>query len=181
MEPHKPDRTEEFIRLLGEHSRKIHDYIYRLVLDMNDADDIFQETNMILWREFEKYESGTNFRAWSYQIALYQVLTWRKRQRRDRLTFSESFLTLVSNEMVDGSFSVDDRVEYLSSCLMELPEHLRELIALRYEKQLDVDSIAAELRRTVDAVYRSLSRIRMVLHQCVIERIRRVSGEGGVR
>ena len=43
-----------------------------------DVDDLLQETNLVLWREFESFEIGTNFTAWAYRIAHNQVLAWRK-------------------------------------------------------------------------------------------------------
>lgn len=161
------DKTEEFLKLLAEHSREIHTTIFRLVLNRNDADDIFQETNLVLWREFAHFEIGTNFRAWAYRIAVNQVFAWKKRVQRDRLTFGCEFLQAVADRIELETQTVEDRIEALSDCLAQLPDHQRELVALRYGTQLDIEAIAEKRKRTVNAVYRALQRIRHGLLDCV--------------
>ncbi len=168
--PVNNDRTEEFLALLSEHSREIYVYIFRLTLNKSDADDIFQETNLLLWRKFDSFASGTNFRAWAYRIAGNQVLAWRKRLKRDRLSFSGVFLKTIAKEMEEDDFSLDSRIQPLSECLGQLSEGHRNLIALRYEKQLDVPDIASRKKKNVDAVYRALNRIRHALFDCVMKK-----------
>lgn len=167
------DRTEEFLKLLAEHSREIHTTIFRLVLNRNDADDIFQETNLVLWREFPRFETGTNFRAWAYRIAVNQVFAWKKRVQRDRLTFGSEFLQAVAERIDMETQTVEDRIEALSDCLARLPDHQRELIALRYGTQLDIEAIAEKKNRSVNAIYRALQRIRHDLLDCVGRKLSR--------
>lgn len=166
----KNDRTEQFLLLLGEHSREIYAYILRLVIHRNDADDIFQETNLALWRKFDSFVPGTNFRAWAYRIAGNQVLAWRKNLSRDRLMFSADFLEAIARDTETDASPLNDRVLLFSECLQLLPERHRNLIALRYEKQLDVPTIARKKQKTIDAIYRALNRIRRSLYDCVKRR-----------
>lgn len=172
------DRTEEFVKLLSEYSREIHDYIFRLVLDMNEADDIFQEANLVLWREFEHYEPGTNFRAWSYRIALYEVMSWRKRKQRERLVFSERFLTAITETLIENPHAVDERSEALSHCLSKLTAKQKELISFRYDFQWNIETIAEKTRRTVQSVYRSIGYVRQLLQQCVKQQLKQKGKNG---
>src|SRR6516165_3336353 len=82
-----PKRVEEFVRLLGQNQRWLLIYVTSLVPVWSDTEEVIQETNLVLWREFDRFESGTNFTAWAFRVALNQVLAWRKRRRRDRLEF----------------------------------------------------------------------------------------------
>ncbi|MFN7134755.1 MAG: guanylate kinase, partial [Myxococcales bacterium] len=50
-----------------------------------DSEEVIQETNLVLWREFDRFQEGTNFAAWACRVALNQVLAWRKKRQRDRL------------------------------------------------------------------------------------------------
>jgi RNA polymerase sigma-70 factor (ECF subfamily) len=160
-------RTEAFIRLLGQSHRSLHLYVMSLVPNRNDSEDILQQTQLVLWREFEQFELGTNFTAWACRVAFNQVLAWRKRRQRDRLVFSEAFLEAVAQEAADGSEWLEERSQRLAGCLSKLPPHHQELIRLRYAEGTAVETIAAEVNRTVDAVYRMLSRIRQSLYDCV--------------
>ena len=51
-------------------------YIYALVHNMNDAEDIYQQTSVILWRKFEEYEAESDFFRWASIIARYEVLNF---------------------------------------------------------------------------------------------------------
>jgi RNA polymerase sigma-70 factor (ECF subfamily) len=94
-------------------------------------------------------------------------LAWRKRRQRDRLVMSEEFLTAVSRELIDEAERLDERNRLLAGCLRRLPDHHRELLKLRYTEGGSIETIAAALHRSADAVYRKLSRIRQSLAECV--------------
>src|SRR5215831_15833514 len=50
----------------------------RLLLDQSKASDAVQETYLIAWRSFDRYERGTNCRAWLFQI-LFNVVRHERR------------------------------------------------------------------------------------------------------
>jgi RNA polymerase sigma-70 factor (ECF subfamily) len=159
--------VEAFVSLLGQNQRRLHLFVAGLVHNPADADDIIQETNLVLWREFHTFTPGTNFAAWARAVAFNQVLAWRKRQQRDRLVFSDAFLTAVAAELTADAERLEERARLLTGCMERMPPHHRELLRLRYTEGNTVESIAARLNRTTEAVYRMLSRLRQALHECV--------------
>jgi RNA polymerase sigma-70 factor (ECF subfamily) len=163
--PH--DRAERFVQLLGRHQRRLFLYVMTLVPDWNDAQEVLQETNLVLWREFHQFQPGTNFAAWACKVALHRVLAWRKRRQRDRLEFTDAFLLAVDEEADAAADELDDRARHLARCIDRLPPHHREMLRLRYAENHAIDAIAARLGRSADAAYRALSRIRHALHDCV--------------
>ena len=60
-----PKRYDEFAGLVRLHTGQVLAYINALVLDWNDADDLFQETCLVLWQKFDEFRPGTNFLAWA--------------------------------------------------------------------------------------------------------------------
>lgn len=161
------DRVEAFVSLLGRHQRRVQQFVGSLVPAAADADDILQDTNLVLWREFERFEPGTNFGAWACTVAFNQVLAWRKKRTRDRLVFDEPFLQAVANELIESADRLEERAKALAGCVERLPAHHRELLRRRYTDGRPVETIAAEQKRTPDAVYRTLSRVREALYDCV--------------
>jgi RNA polymerase sigma-70 factor (ECF subfamily) len=161
------EQVDAFVRLLGQNQRRIFLYVMSMVPNWNDAEEIIQETNLVLWREFARFQLGTNFTAWACKVALHQVLAWRKRQRRDRLEFSPAFLEAVAEEAAAASEALEERSRCLARCIDRLPPEHRRLLQLRYSEGRAIDAIAGQLARSEDAVYRALSRIRRVLHECV--------------
>src|SRR4051812_30687389 len=81
--PAPSERVDAFVQLLGQSQRRIFLFVMSMVPNWSDAEEIIQETNLLLWREFDKFQPGTNFAAWACRIALNQTLAWRKRKRRD--------------------------------------------------------------------------------------------------
>lgn len=162
-----PERIDEFVRLLAQNHRRLFLYVMSLVPNVTDAEEIYQETNLVLWREFAQFRPGTNFPAWACKVAFHQVLAWRKRRQRDRLEFSQEFLEAVAEEASTASDALEERTGQLARCVEKLPEAHRDLLRLRYAEGLPVETIAGRVEKTVEAVYRALSRIRQGLHECV--------------
>ena len=167
---HTP-RDAEFVQLFTLNQHRIYIYLVSLVHDQNAADDLFQETMLVLWREFERFESGTNFMAWSCTVALNQVRAWRKKQQRDRLQFSDEFLDALSQELDSSADYLEQRYELLRNCIAKLPQHHRQLVAYRYSSGHAIHEIAEQTQRSIDAVYRLLSRIRRTLQDCVTDQL----------
>lgn len=171
----KPQRNradpDAFLRLLTEHERKLAIYVFGLVPQLSDAEDILQETKLVLWRQFEKFEHGTNFLAWVRKIAFHQILNYRRRQKRRNLQWSEAFLESVAAEIEKDTDNVERRSEFLHECLAKLSEAHRRIILLRYYDELSVNAIAEKAGRSSAAVYRVLSRIRRTLHACVADKL----------
>lgn len=167
----KNARIEEFVRLLGENQHRIFVYLMSLMHDRVAVEDVQQDTNLVLWREFESFEPNSNFAAWSCRVAFNQMRAWRKKQQRDRLVFSDSFLEALSAELDSQAGSLDRRLDALEKCVERLPSHHRELIRHRYSIGSAIEEIAERMERKPDAIYRLLSRVRCSLLDCVQNRM----------
>ena len=163
----RTDRSELFLRLLNEHERNLSIYVHSLIPDWAAAQDVLQETRVTLWKEFSKFERGTNFAAWARTVAFYQILTHRKKVKRSPLPLSDEFLHSISDAIKEDPEKWDKRSEALRHCVAKLPLPHRRLIALRYFEERSVESISEKVGRTVAAIYRALSRIRRSLEECV--------------
>jgi len=165
------DRSTDFLTLLTQHDRSLSVYVYSLVAPSADADDILQQTKMVMWRSFDQFEPGTNFLAWARKVAFNQILTYRRQKKRDHLPLSEETLEAIGHEVAKLSDQADGRREALQECLRRLPEEQRQMVLLRYYEELDIDNIAERISSTSGAVYRALSRVRFTLLACVEKKL----------
>jgi RNA polymerase sigma-70 factor (ECF subfamily) len=156
----------EFVRLWSEHSRHIYAYIYTLVSNWSDADDIFQETSVVLIEKFDEYQPGTNFTAWACRVAYLKTMEFF-RERKSPELLDEDFLQAISQEFQRSPEEVEVRFVALSECLGKLAANDRKLIELRYRGTNDVKTTAARLSQSVQRVYRSLARIHETLYECI--------------
>jgi len=161
------ERIEEFVQLVTKHQQRVFLFIYSLVHNEVDADEVLQETNLVLWRKFDEFQAGTDFRAWAFQIAFHKVQAFRERQGRQKLRFGDVFQRKIAEVAAQSPDDYDEHRAALAGCLQKLPHRDRELIELRYQAAASVKSIARKTGRQVDAVYKALLRIRRLLYDCV--------------
>ncbi len=168
-------RAEEFARLFAAHRNRIFRYVRALVPHRTDAEDVFQETSVVLWKEFPCFRPGADFMPWALAIAFNQVRSHRHRRRRARLFFGEGLLEKLAAESRDLLEELDARADLLPACFEKLAPRDRELVASYYAGESTVGKLAGELGRPANTIYKALQRIRRTLRECVE---RRLAAEG---
>jgi len=159
--------SESFLVLVTGVQRVLHAFILRLVPSLADADDILQETNLVLWSKQGEFAPGTDFRAWAFRIARYQVMAHRKRQSLDRLVFGDELIDRLASQAEGCGQHWDDKRELLIECLTKLNDLQRQMLDDHYGEQLSGREIAEKTGRNVDAVFQVLHRTRETLMRCI--------------
>jgi RNA polymerase sigma-70 factor (ECF subfamily) len=162
-------RSPEFMMLLTSSQSRLFAYILSLVLDRDQADDLLQQTNVILWEREEDFKLGTNFTAWSFRIAYFQVLAHRKKQQREALVFDDDVLAAVAEVAADCDVAFETRQKRLRRCLEKLSQRQREFIRRRYEAGANLETISLDTALSINAVKQLLFRARSILIRCVNE------------
>jgi RNA polymerase sigma-70 factor, ECF subfamily len=157
---------DEFTRVFTVNQRAIYLYIRSLVANTADVDELWQETNLVLWQRFADYQPGTNFLAWARRIAYNKVLNYRT-HRRGPLQFSDDFLERLAAASERASDRRPLRLDALKECADKLPPPDRELLELRYSPNATCQSVAQALGRSIQSVYKAVTRIRAQLLECI--------------
>lgn len=159
--------SEEFVQLFTRVQRPLYLFILAQTGNVQSAEEILQETNLVIWTKLDQFQPKTSFPAWTRQIATYEILKHRQRFRRDKLTFSDEFLSAVAGEVVAQSTELEQRREALQHCLEKLNARDRELIQQRYQPGTNGKELAQRRGRPTNSVYQSLGRIRRTLLECI--------------
>jgi RNA polymerase sigma-70 factor (ECF subfamily) len=162
---------EPFVRVLLANQGNIHAYITSLLCNLEQAEEILQETNVVLCREADQFSTITDFTAWACRVAYFQVLRYRKQRQRDRHRFDDSLLNLIAEEAAPHTRELGERRRALNECLNKLSDLQRNLITRRYSSSGSVQSVAREYGRSPGAISQSLYRIRALLLKCIERRI----------
>jgi RNA polymerase sigma-70 factor (ECF subfamily) len=166
--PDPEQHTETYLRLLTQHDRWLAAFVGALVVNAADADEILQECKVAMWKHFASFDPATNFRAWARKFATNHILNYRRTEkRRPTSAVEQEFIEAVAAEIESRPEQLDHRAEALQLCLRKLSEPHRKIVVWRYYEECGVEEIAAKSERTVEAVYRLLSRIRVALSECV--------------
>lgn len=175
-EPDKPtDRITEFLDLYSKFYPRLQFYLMALLPTANDAADVLQETSLILWKQFHSYQSGTNFYAWACKVARLQALKYRERMGRSAKLLDEAVLEKLAEQAAAEDFDPSATMEALVVCLDHLSERDRSLISRRYQPNISVKELAAEIGRSANALSKLLGKIRRVLLECVEQRLASMS------
>jgi RNA polymerase sigma-70 factor, ECF subfamily len=165
--PGDAGRMEEFLRLSMPAQRRLLAFILTLVPNHTDADDLLQETTMVMWRRFSEYRPGTDFIAWGITIARYKVLNYRKKYAMSHVQFSDEVLDVLQAEAPEMLDNMDSRTEAIRKCLRNLDEKDMNLIKLRYGKGLTFKDISGHIGRSAQSIHKSLARVHNALIFCI--------------
>src|SRR5262245_29128203 len=154
-------RKEDFDRLAFAHFRELRRVAFRVCEDRETADDLVQETYLRAWRSFDKFEPGTNCRAWLFRIFFYVRSEYRRNPSRQPLTFSLDYVKepTVSSENTPLALTLEE----IKQAFAELPEPFRIAVLLSDIEGLRYREIAEVLNVPVGTVMSRLSRGRRML------------------
>jgi RNA polymerase sigma-70 factor (ECF subfamily) len=178
MSSENPRSLADFVGLLTRHQPDLLAYIISSMPGDPDVPDIIQKSNLVLWNKRAQFRAGTDFVAWAFSIARFEVLNHLKKQRRARtVLLDQELLETLSAEAGEALGSHDRRLDALEICLGQLRPQDRELLEYRYRCGSDLKEYADREGRSVSALSVTLNRLRTILRRCVT---RRLAAEGGM-
>ena len=163
--------SDEFILELTQVQQRLLSYIYRRVANREQAQEVLQQTNLVLCRKADDFELGTNFNAWAFAVAHYQILSHRQNVARERLVFSDEVF-LVVDDRDEESLVREELKRILRFCYGKLSQVNQELMKLRYQDGLPFEQVANELNKKIGAVKVQVHRIRLNLKKCAQEQLK---------
>ena len=160
-------RKTEFAEYMRQHQSQLYGYLHSLVRDLNDADDLLQQTTVILWNKFDEFDRQRSFIAWACGVGRLEVANFLRARGRHRLYFSDEFnLMLVEAQEDFTPAEFDEQRAALSRCMQKLRERDRQLVNQCYGDP-GVNVVAQRQRRSPQSVHNSLRRIRRGLYECI--------------
>ena len=157
----------KIIRQITASQRRLYSYVLTLIPDPQAAEEILQQTNIVIWEKSQEIAAIENFSAWASKIAYFQTLAYLKRMKRDRLHFDDEMVGKIATVASEREEALDARVAVLRGCLRKLSDKDRDLIRRRYEFGGSLDGISKAVGRTRSAIKQALYRIRGSLMQCI--------------
>jgi RNA polymerase sigma-70 factor (ECF subfamily) len=161
-----PDR-ELFVRLIMRHDRAIRAFLRGLLRTSADVDEVMQEVSVAAWRKFDQLDDPENFQRWACVIARYEVLMYRRKKARDRFVLGEDIEELMAEEGLKELPLRGQQLDALENCLNKLPTERKHLVLKAYAAEEPLKTLAEQIGKSPEALYKLLSRIRRELLVCV--------------
>jgi len=167
MSPPETERHSRFLRSFTANEAAIRAYVRRMVPTRGDADDVMQETSVVLWEKFDTFREDEDFRAWAFGVARFEVLAWLRDKGRDRLVLNEEVVALLADEAADEEPRLERQREALEDCLAKVAPEQRQLLMQAYSDESRIQDVARHSGRTVPGFYQWLHRMRKLLLDCI--------------
>ncbi|MEZ6127981.1 MAG: sigma-70 family RNA polymerase sigma factor [Planctomycetaceae bacterium] len=161
------DLTPEFVSLWTRYQPEVRRYVCKLVVKSVDAEDVMQQTAARLWEKFDQYDAKRPFVAWAIGFAYHEILSWRQRQSRDRLVFSESILAQLHATSVEEASMLELRRKALDGCLQKLGAKEKDLLLRRYAEHGTVQREAKRSQTSPHKLYYVIEKLRARLIACI--------------
>jgi RNA polymerase sigma-70 factor (ECF subfamily) len=167
-------RQAEFEAEVIPHRDILYNFALRTTGDKDDALDLLQETFMKAFRFWDKYEKGTNVRAWLFRIMKNSYINRYRKETREPAMVDyddvENFYDSIRDETTDSN-DLQKKIysnmlgDEVTQALQSLPEDFRTVVILCDIEGLTYDEIAEFLNCPIGTIRSRLHRGRKMLEE----------------
>lgn len=161
------EKSAKFFSLYTSIHGRLYSYIMMMVHNQAVAEDLLQETAVIMWENFETFQEGTNFGAWAVRIARNKTLEFLRENKNTKKLFRDEFYNRVSAVAEDSTQNFSQRMKALDECMKKLSKPDQNILRLRYKNNVPIKNISVRTGWPVSTLYHRLSRIYGVLRSCI--------------
>lgn len=171
-------KQEDFQNEALPHSDILYNYALRTTGNQDDARDLLQETFLKAYRFWDKYEKGTNIRAWLFRIMKNSYINrYRKESKEpDKVDYGdvENFYNSIRAEYKDTN-DLQEKLfgnllgDEVAKALASIPEDFRTVVILCDIEGLTYEEIAEFIDRPIGTVRSRLHRGRKLLQAQLFE------------
>ena len=156
----------------------LYNFALRTTGNVDDARDLLQETYLKAYRFWNKYEKGTNIRAWLFRIMKNSYINRYRKETREpnKVDYEEveNFYDSIRGSSTDTN-DLQERFfggllgDEVTSALQDLPEEFRTVVILCDIEGLTYEEIAEFLECPIGTVRSRLHRGRRLLQSKLFE------------
>ena len=167
-------RKKDFDAEAMPHMNLLHNYAYKITGNQLDADDLLQETFLRAFRFFDKFEKGTNCKAWLFRIMKNLFINkYRKNQKEPgKVDYGEieNFFDTIRSEKLDST-DLQEKVfsnlldDEMTNALNSLQDDFKTVVILCDLEGLSYEEIADFVECPIGTVRSRLHRGRKMLQQ----------------
>jgi len=142
-----------FSMLIGQYKEQLYHVIRKIVLVHDDADDVFQNTMIKIFRNINRFEQKSSLFTWMYKIASNEAFSFLRSKKR--VTGSDKGMDDTMTEkllIADDYFEGDALQLELQKAVAGLPDKQREVFNLKYYDEMKYSEMSKLLHTSEGAL-----------------------------
>jgi RNA polymerase sigma-70 factor (ECF subfamily) len=148
--------SQDFTQLLEPNLLPLNRFVFGMVGNQFDAEDIVQETVITAFTHFADFRAESKFKTWLMSIAINEVRTKRRKEVRSRMSYFEfeDLERLASGTSQDSPFrqyQENETTRRVQKAIGSLHPNYKDLINLRSMEGLNIADTARRLSISVAA------------------------------
>lgn len=168
-------------RLMKKYHDAIYNFIYRMVHDKHQVEDLTQEAFIKAFGSLSSFNEEYAFSTWLYKIATNNSIDYIRKRKLQTYSIDKPIEAKDSDysfELPDDSYETDkdmisdQRAHMLNEAIKKLPEKYRKVIHMRHVDEKSYEEIAIQLKLPIGTVKAHIFRAREMLYKSLKDRIR---------
>ena len=147
------NRERGFKMLMNSFQVPIYNYIRRMVVSHEDAEDVLQEVFIRVFRHLDQFRNESSLSTWIYRIATNECLRLLNNRKEEVISAEDVQEELMSKLKASDYIDYEDELAVkFQEAILTLPEKQRIVFNLRYYDELEYEDIARVLDSKVETL-----------------------------
>lgn len=161
---------EAYRELFRRYEKKLFSYVYHMVKNREETEDLIQEVFVKTYRNIDKFDVDRKFSSWIYRIAHNETINFLKRKNKRQLISWDDVATTKdklemnsSEDFINDVWAHKEISAEVDEALKKLPEKYRKVLFLRYFSEYSYDKIALIIHKPINTVGTLINRAKKKL------------------
>ncbi len=155
----KEENQEKYAEIIERYRGKLFAYLYRLIGEKEEAEDLLQDVFIKAYRNLSSYDANRRFSSWIYRIAHNEAVNHIKKKSLrkfipiDNIVSTKDKLNFSSNEEdAQTSWIRKETNKELDDAINKLPLKYKQVLVLRYYSDKSYEEIGEILGKPVNTI-----------------------------
>lgn len=167
---------EAYKELFARYQKKLFTYIFHLVGNRDETEDILQNVFQKTFKNIEHFDVSRKFSSWIYRIAHNEAVNFLKRKSKrytvsweDVSTSKDKLEISTNDEQVEDKLMREQTVKEVNDAMRKLPKKYQQVLKMRYFEEYSYDRISKIMKKPVNTVGTLINRAKRKLMEVIKE------------